>query len=72
MDAITALTLLNQILAQAMALGQLIEKARQEDREITIEELDKLALYDDQVRGLLQASIERARLESNQARLESK
>lgn len=63
MDAITALTLLNQLIAQTMALGQLIEKAQSEGRDITPEELDGLAQYDTQVRALLQESITRAKSE---------
>lgn len=63
MDAITALTLLTQLLAQANALGLLIQRAQNEGRDITPAELDSLAAGDSGARVALTAAIARAQSE---------
>lgn len=63
MDALTAITLLTQLLAQATALGNLIRTAQAEGRGITPAELDTLAAGDDVARAALEAAIARAEAE---------
>lgn len=63
MDALTAITLLTQLLAQATALGNLIRTAQAEGRDITPAELDALAAGDDVARAALEAAIARAKSE---------
>jgi hypothetical protein len=63
MDVITGLTLLTQLLGQANALGDLIQRAQAEGRDITPAELDSLALADDTARDLLETAIQRAKAE---------
>lgn len=63
MDALTAITLLTQLLAQATALGNLIRTAQTEGRDITPAELDTLAAGDDLARAALEAAIARAKIE---------
>lgn len=63
MDIITALTLLNQFIAQTQRLGALIAKAQEEGRQITAEELSTLTIADDAARASLQDAIDRAKAE---------
>lgn len=63
MDALTAITLLTQLLSQATTLGNLIRTAQAEGREITPAELDTLAAGDDAARAALEAAIARAKRE---------
>ncbi len=63
MDALTAISLLTQLLAQATVLGNLIRTAQAEGRDITAAELDTLAAGDDVARGALEAAIARAKAE---------
>ena len=63
MDILTALTLLNQLIAQTQALGRLMAQAQAEGRDITEQEIDGLADLDDSARASLQDAIARARAE---------
>jgi len=60
-NAELAITLLLGLLDRAQAIGNLINQARAEKRDITDAELDKLASDDDQARARLKAAIDAAR-----------
>lgn len=60
MNALTATSLLLQLLTQATALGNLIRTAQSEGRDITAAELDALAADDDAARARLQSAIDAA------------
>lgn len=62
-NAELAIQLLLGLLDRASAIGNLINQARSEKRDITDVELDRLASEDDQSRAKLQAAIANARAE---------
>jgi hypothetical protein len=57
MSTLTALEILMQLLNQAAAFGTLIAKARSENRDITEDELNTLAISDDAARDALNKAI---------------
>lgn len=61
MNVLAALTILEQILAQAQGLGALIRTAQSEGRDLTEAELDGLLGADTAARDALAAAIAKAR-----------
>lgn len=61
MGAAAAIQLLLGLLDRAAAIGQLLGKAKAENRDITEAELDALVADDDKARAALKAAIDKAR-----------
>lgn len=60
MGTVAALSILNQSLATAIAISALISKAKAENRDVTIDELNALASQDDVARLKLDEAIKKA------------
>ena len=63
MNALLAITLLDNLLARAQQVSGAILQARKEGRDITDEELDRAVVDDNKARAMLEASIAKARAE---------
>jgi hypothetical protein len=63
MDPVALISVLTGLLSRAAEIGQLIETARSEGRDITPDELDRLRAADDSARGDLVLAIDKARSE---------
>jgi RNA:NAD 2'-phosphotransferase (TPT1/KptA family) len=63
MDQLALVTLLLGIIERAAAVGSLINTARAQGRDISLEELEALTDADDKARSELQAAIARAKSE---------